>query len=103
MKRIEFTCDGCDSVEFIDCASLSSLDVMLDGWVTHRILAHENGAAAYEILSDLCPKCSENLRRAINPANWPRIKAMTRGVEAPRGARVDPLDLTTRRAATNFS
>jgi len=75
MKRIEFMCDGCDKIEYAKLDSVRTIDFMMEGWLTHRIVAHENGSEAYEITSDLCPVCSENLRRAINPANWPRMKA----------------------------
>jgi hypothetical protein len=75
MKRLEFICDGCDFVDHIGVENVQNLEYMLKGWVTHRIIAHENGSQAYEILADLCPNCSENLRRAINPANWPRLRS----------------------------
>jgi hypothetical protein len=86
MKRFEFRCDGCDTVEHVNLSSVQNIDFMLDGWVTHRIVAFENGEEAHDILSDLCPICSENLRRALNPANWPRMKATARdlGFEVSR-------------------
>jgi len=59
-------------------ASVHNIDFMMEGWVTHRIVAYENGVEAYEVLADLCPKCSENLRQAVNPTNWPRMKAPSR-------------------------
>jgi len=79
MKRVEFVCDGCDSTESMTLPAARDIDFVLDGWVTHRIVAYENGSQAYEVSPDLCPKCSENLRRAINPANWPRMKASAQG------------------------
>lgn len=75
MKRLEFICDGCDYVDHVALETVNGSDYMLKGWVTHRIVAHENGTQTYEIIADLCPNCSENLRRAINPANWPRMRS----------------------------
>ena len=73
MKRLEFTCDGCDLIKHITLPPGGNADFALQGWVAHRLVAHENGSQAHEIFADLCPQCSEKMRHAINPANWPRM------------------------------
>lgn len=76
MRRLEFTCEGCDLVEEIVLPSGGGLaDVAFNGWIAHRAVVYEGGSEAYEISADLCPKCVDKMRHAINPANWPRIKA----------------------------
>ena len=72
MKRLEFTCDGCDLVKHCEVAPSGNTDFMLEGWVAHHIVSHENVSPAYDVVADLCPSCTEKLRLAINPANWPR-------------------------------
>jgi hypothetical protein len=44
-----------------------------EGWISHRLASEENGAIVSQITADLCSSCSEKLRHAINPANWPRL------------------------------
>jgi hypothetical protein len=80
MKRLEFTCDGCDLVEHVVLppGRGAVAELALDGWVAHRAVLHEGNAEPYEIFADLCPRCMEKMRHAINPANWPRIKAVTK-------------------------
>ena len=78
MKRLEFTCDGCDLVKHVLLPPNSKADFLLEGWVAHRLISEENGSVAYEISADLCPGCSDKLRHAINPANWPRMDAAVR-------------------------
>jgi hypothetical protein len=78
MKRIEFTCDGCDLVMHADLPSDGRIETVVDGWVAHRVTCHENGVAVREISADLCPGCTEKLRHAINPVNWPRQSASVR-------------------------
>ena len=78
MKRLEFTCDGCDLVNHCEMPPSGNADFMLDGWVAHHIISHENGSAACDITVDLCPSCSDKLRHLINPANWPRVDPTVR-------------------------
>jgi len=78
MKRIEYVCDGCDLVMHAEFPTDGGTDSMLDGWILHRIVRHENGRVVGEVVADLCPSCSDKLRHAINPANWPRMDATVR-------------------------
>ncbi len=78
MKRIEFTCDGCDLVERVALPADGNANFMFEGWTAHRVIAEENGSATYDISADLCPRCSEKIRHAINPANWPRSETTIR-------------------------
>jgi len=78
MKRIEFTCDGCDSVSYSELPSDGKFDSMVVDWISHRVVCYENGAAAREISVDLCAGCTDKFRHAINPANWPRMSAEVR-------------------------
>lgn len=76
MKRLEVTCNGCDHVEHVNLPVSDQIDLMFDGWISHRAVVYENGLDSYEIAADLCPECANKMRHAINPANWPRIKAV---------------------------
>jgi hypothetical protein len=78
MRRLEFTCDGCNFVKQFDLPSEGKGDFIPDGWVAHHLVAHENGVRAYEIVADLCPECSNKFRHAVNPANWPKMDAAVR-------------------------
>jgi hypothetical protein len=78
MKRLEFTCDGCDLVEHGRVPVGGKADFALDGWVEHHAVVHENGAPTYENAADLCPICAEKMRHAINPANWPKLDPAVR-------------------------
>jgi hypothetical protein len=75
MRRLEFTCDGCNFVKHADLPNGVNPDFMIEGWIAHRLVAHENGVSAYEISADLCPECTEKFRHAVNPANWPKMDA----------------------------
>ena len=75
MKRIEFTCDGCNLVNHVDFPEDGRFDTLPAGWVAHRLAASENGAQAYEISADLCPECTAKFRHAVNPVNWPKLDA----------------------------
>ena len=55
MKLLEFTCDGCDLVEHCEVPPSGNIDFMLDGWVAHHIVSHENGSPAYDVAADLAP------------------------------------------------
>lgn len=63
------------ALEWVHWFNNDTINFLMEGWLTHRIVTHENRSEAYEITADLCPICLENLRRAINPANGPRNKA----------------------------
>jgi hypothetical protein len=78
MRRLEFICDGCSLTKHVELPSGAKPNFMLEGWVAHQVVAHENGESAYEISADLCPECTEKFRHAINPANWPRMDATVR-------------------------
>jgi hypothetical protein len=80
MKRLEFTCDGCDLVEHVALPSDNRIDVTLSGWTTYHVVARENNSEPDEILSDLCPSCSAKMRLAINPANWPRMDSTVKRI-----------------------
>jgi hypothetical protein len=73
MKRLEFTCEGCDLTEYVTLPTGGQTDVTLDGWVAHHVVMQEDGSVIFENSADLCPACAEKMRHAINPANWPRI------------------------------
>jgi hypothetical protein len=74
MRRLVFTCDGCDLSEQVVLANDSKADGVLRGWIAHRLVARENGKTTYEATTDLCPDCSVKLRHAINPTRWPRLE-----------------------------
>jgi len=78
MKRLEFTCDGCDLVEHAVAPAGSITDFTLKGWVAHHVVLQENGSVIFENSADLCPSCAEKMRHAINPANWPRMDSTVR-------------------------
>ena len=73
MKRLEFICDGCDLVEHVALPSENITDMTLPGWSAFQVVVRENNSQPDEIYSDLCPSCSNKMRLAINPANWPRM------------------------------
>lgn len=77
MKRLEFTCDGCDSVEYVTMSDDKS-NLLPDGWVMHHMIVHENGATSYENSADLCAACRNKMRHAIDPANWPKMDPTVR-------------------------
>jgi len=81
MKRLEFTCDGCDLIKHVEMPPSGDVDIMLHSWIAHHIIAQENDSPAYEVFADLCPGCSEKLRRAVDPANWPRNDTAPRDLE----------------------
>jgi hypothetical protein len=78
MRRLEFTCEGCDLTRYVKLPPGGKTDVTLDGWVAHQVVMQENGAVIFENSADLCPACAEKMRHAINPANWPRADSMAR-------------------------
>jgi hypothetical protein len=78
MKRLEFTCEGCDLKRYVTLPPGGETNVTLDGWVAHHVVMQENGSVAFENSADLCPACAEKMRHAINPANWPRADSMVR-------------------------
>jgi hypothetical protein len=78
MKRLEFTCEGCDLVEHVVVPAGGVTDFALDGWAANHVIMQENGSLTYENLVDLCPACAEKMRHAINPANWPRMDPTVR-------------------------
>ena len=78
MKRLEFTCDGCDLVEHAVLPLGGKIDFALDGWVAHRVVLYENDALIFENSADLCPACAQKMRHAVNPANWPRLDPTVR-------------------------
>jgi hypothetical protein len=78
MKRLEFTCEGCDLTEYVTLPIGGQTDVTLDGWVAHHVVMEENGSVIFENSADLCPACAEKMRHAINPANWPRMSPTVR-------------------------
>lgn len=73
MKRLEFTCEGCDLTRYVKLPPGGNTDVTLDGWVAHQVVMQENGVVVFENSADLCPACAEKMRHAINPgelATW---------------------------------
>ena len=78
MKRLEFTCEGCDLTRYVKLPPGGKTDVTLDGWVAHQVVMQENGSVIFENSADLCPACAEKMRHAINPANWPRADSMVK-------------------------
>ena len=78
MKRLEFTCEGCDLIRYVTLPPGGKTDVTLDGWVAHHVVMQENGSVIFENSADLCPACAEKMRHAINPANWPRMDPAVR-------------------------
>ena len=85
MKRLQFSCDGCDLVEHAALAEKGALDFMLEGWVAFHAVVRENEAEPYEISADLCPRCAVKMRHAVNPANWPHPAKALSG-DRPRRA-----------------
>ena len=92
MKRLEFTCEGCDFTEYVTLPTGGQTDVTLDGWVAHHVVMQENGSVTFENSADLCPACAEKMRHAINPANWPRMdrSEKVRQEISPLGGRAIP-------------
>jgi len=80
MRKLQFVCDGCDLVDYADKLP-SNMDFMLEGWVAHHLSLRENDSPTNEIMADLCPSCSEKLRNAMDPRNWPRVDATVRKFE----------------------
>jgi hypothetical protein len=78
MRRLEFTCDGCNLVSRIDLPADCNADFLPEGWIAHKIVADENGVQVYEIAADLCGECTVKLRHAANPANWPKLDPAVR-------------------------
>lgn len=76
MRRLVFTCDGCDMNEQVILPASGGADGMFKGWIAHRLVAYENSSPTYDLYADLCPDCSNKLRHAINPARWPRMDAL---------------------------
>ena len=56
MKRLEFTCDGCDLVKHCEVPPSGNADFMLDGWVAHHIISHENGSASMRYHGGFVPE-----------------------------------------------
>jgi hypothetical protein len=74
MKRLEFACDGCDTVSHCDVPPSGNVaDYMLDGWTSNRIMLEENGSRVIDLAADLCPVCADNLRSAMDPSRWPKV------------------------------
>ena len=38
MKRLEFTCEGCDLTRYVTLPPGGKTDVTLDGWVAHHVV-----------------------------------------------------------------
>ncbi len=38
MKRLEFTCEGCDLTRYVKLPPGGKTDVTLDGWVAHQVV-----------------------------------------------------------------
>ncbi len=77
MKRLQFTCDGCDLTEYATLSEKGAADLMFEGWVAFHAAVRENDSEPYEISADLCPRCAVKMRHAVNPANWSEtIKAV---------------------------
>ncbi len=72
MRRLVFTCDGCDLNEQVILGDGKADDVF-KGWIAHRLVARENGKTTFDLSTDLCPDCSIKLRHAMNPSRWPRL------------------------------
>ena len=70
MRRVQFSCDGCDLTEFMDIDRARQANFNVENWVIHRINVHESGADGYEFVAELCPSCTANFRNTVNPANW---------------------------------
>ncbi len=74
MKRLEFACDGCNTVSYCDVPPSGNVtDYMLHGWTANRIMLEENGARVIDIAADLCPSCSDKLRSVMDTSRWPKI------------------------------
>jgi hypothetical protein len=78
LRQLEFTCEGCDLVEYATLPAVLVANFMLKGWVAHRAIVYENGLPAYEISADLCPECRKKMRQAITPSKWPRLAISAR-------------------------
>ncbi len=76
MRRLVFTCDGCDLNEHITLSADRGADGMIKGWIAHHVVAYENGSPTCDMFADLCPACSNKFRHAINPAKWPRMEVL---------------------------
>ena len=59
VRRLEFTCDGCNLIDHFTLpaggGALAAL--MLDGWIAHRAVRYGVNSEPYEISADLCPRC----------------------------------------------
>ncbi|HEY8036343.1 MAG TPA: hypothetical protein VIF37_12245, partial [Methylobacter sp.] len=53
MKRLEFTCEGCDLTRYVKLPPGGKSDVTLDGWVAHHVVMQENGSVIFENSADL--------------------------------------------------
>ena len=62
---------------------------IFQGWTAYRAVVSENDSDPYEISAELCPKCVGKMRKAINPADWPRTRPAlaTAPHDVPSGAR----------------
>ncbi len=68
MKRLEFACDGCETVSHCDVPPSGNVaDYMLDGWTSNRIILEENGSRVIDLAADLCPVCAGYLRSVMGP------------------------------------
>ncbi len=74
MKRLEFACDGCETVSHCDVPPSGNVaDYMLDGWTSNRIILEENGSRVVDLAADLCPVCAGYLRSVVDPSRWPKV------------------------------
>jgi len=47
MKRLEFTCEGCDLTEYVTLPTGGQTDVTLDGWVAHHFVRQDGGSVIF--------------------------------------------------------
>jgi len=65
MKRLEFTCEGCDLTRYVKLPpGARRCDIGRLGRASSRHAGE--GAVIFENAADLCPACAEKMRHAIN-------------------------------------
>jgi hypothetical protein len=75
MKRLEFTCDGCDLVEHMELPLDGNANFLAEGWIAHRVASEENGAIVSQIADRprespcICPSCICPFR-ALPSSSW---------------------------------
>jgi len=65
MKRLEFTCEGCDLTRYITLLPGGTTDVTLDGWVAHHVVMQENGSVIFDTRRTFAPPV---LRKCVTPS-----------------------------------